>query len=91
MLFVIHCVDKKDHLQVRLDNRAAHIEYLKSSGEKLFAAGPTLSDDGTMNGSVIIIDQENLATAENFAANDPYNKAGLFANVMVSTWKKVLP
>jgi uncharacterized protein YciI len=91
MLFVIHCVDKKNHLQVRLDNRPAHIEYLKNCGEKIFAAGPTLSKNETMNGSIIIIDQENFAAAESFAANDPYNKAGLFANVMISAWKKVLP
>jgi len=91
MLFVIHCSDKKDHLQVRMDNRSAHIDHLKSYGGKLDAAGPTLSDEGTMNGSVIILDLENLAEAEAFAANDPYKKAGLFASVSISAWKKVLP
>ena len=76
MLFVIHCTDKKDRLHVRMDNRPAHIDYLKSFGEKLHAAGPTLSDDGTMNGSVIILELE---------------KAGLFSGVTISVWKKVLP
>jgi uncharacterized protein YciI len=91
MLFVIHCIDKKDNLQVRLDNRSAHIEYLKSYGEKLHAAGPTLTEDETMNGSVIILDLEDRAAAEAFAAKDPYNKAWLFASVTISAWKKVLP
>lgn len=91
MLFVIQCTDKKDHLQVRMDNRSAHIDYLKSYGEKLHAAGPTLSEDGTMNGSVIILDLENRADAEAFTANDPYNKAELFDGVTISAWKKVLP
>ena len=91
MLFVIHCTDKKDHLQVRLNNREAHIDYLKSYGEKLHAAGPTLSEESAMNGSVIILDLEDLAAAEAFAANDPYKKAGLFASVTISAWKKVLP
>ena len=91
MLFVIHCIDKKDHQHVRLDNRSAHIEYLKSYGEKLHAAGPTLTEDETMNGSVIILDLEDRAAAEAFAAKDPYNKAGLFASVTISAWKKVLP
>jgi len=44
-----------------------------------------------MNGSVIILDLENRAAAEAFANNDPYNKAGLFASVTITTWKKVLP
>lgn len=91
MLYVIHCCDKPGHLQVRLDNRPAHIEYLKGYGDQLHAAGPTLDEQGEMNGSVVILDLEDRAAAEAFAAGDPYAKAGLFASVTVSTWKKVLP
>lgn len=91
MLYVIHCVDKKDHLQVRMDNRPAHLEHLKSYGEKLHAAGPTLDEEGNMNGSVVILDLDDRAAAEAFAAEDPYNRAGLFASVTISAWKKVLP
>ncbi|MDV7340844.1 YciI family protein [Terasakiella sp. A23] len=92
MLYVIKCVDKPDHLQVRLDNRPAHVDYLKSYGEKLFAAGPTLAEeDDNMNGSVVILDLENLAEAQDFCDNDPYAKAGLFESVSISKWKKVLP
>ena len=92
MLYVIKCIDKPDHLQVRLDNRAAHLEHLKAYGDKLFAAGPTLGeeDDG-MNGSVVILDLENLAQAQEFCDNDPYAKAGLFESVSIAKWKKVLP
>ena len=44
-----------------------------------------------MNGSVVILDLEDLAAAEAFAAGDPYKKAGLFESVTISAWKKVLP
>jgi len=92
MLFVIQCVDKADHLQVRLDNRPAHVEYLKSFGDRLIAAGPTLNEaDDTMNGSVIILYADDRAEADAFCANDPYAKAGLFESVVVSKWNKVLP
>ncbi len=92
MLFVIKCVDKPDNLQVRLDNRAAHVDYLKSYGDKLFAAGPTLSDeDDGMNGSVVILDLADKAAAQDFCDNDPYAKAGLFESVAISKWKKELP
>lgn len=91
MLYVVHCVDKKNHLEVRMENRPTHVEYLKSLGEKLNAAGPTLDDEGNMNGSVVILDLESREEAETFAANDPYAKAGLFDSVTISTWKKVLP
>ena len=91
MYYIIHCFDKKDALQLRMDNRPAHVAYLKSSGDKLHAAGPTLDANGNMNGSLVIMELENLADAEDFAANDPYAKAGLFEKVFIQPWKKVLP
>lgn len=91
MFYIIHCFDKPDHLQVRLDNRPAHVDYLKSFREKLYAAGPTLDAAGNMNGSLVILDLDSQADAEAFAAGDPYAKAGLFAKVSVQPWKKVLP
>ncbi len=91
MLYVIHCFDKPDHLQVRMDNRPAHVDYLKSFGDKLHAAGPTLDTEENMNGSVVILNFESYSDAEDFAANDPYAKAGLFEKVIIQPWKKVLP
>jgi len=91
MLYLIHAFDKPDHLAVRMENRPAHVEYLKSFGDKLHAAGPTLDAAGEMNGSLVILDFADQAEAEAFAANDPYAKAGLFEKVIVQPWKKVLP
>ncbi len=91
MFYVIHCFDKKNCLQLRTDNRPAHVDYLKSFGDKLHAAGPTLDADEKMNGSLVILDLENISEAEAFAADDPYAKAGLFATVTIQPWKKVLP
>ncbi|MBT3358192.1 MAG: YciI family protein [Rhodospirillales bacterium] len=92
MLYVISCVDKADHFEVRAANRPAHVEYLRGSMDDMFAAGPTLTEDGEgMNGSVIIMEFASAADAQNFADNDPYNKAGLFESVSIRPWKKVLP
>lgn len=91
MLFVIHCVDKPDHGQVRADNRPAHLEHLKAHGEQIITAGPTLDDDGAPNGSVLIVEFADRAAAEKFAADDPYSKAGLFQRVEIKPWKKTFP
>jgi len=92
MLFAIFCTDKDDYLDVRLDNRAAHVEHLKSLGEHLIFAGPTLGSDGeTMNGSLIVVDFETHEQAQEFASNDPYAQAKLFDSVVIRAWKKVLP
>jgi uncharacterized protein YciI len=92
MLYMIHCVDKPGHQDLRAANRPAHVAYLKSFGDKLVAAGPTETDDGAaMTGSLIILDCDKRADAEAFCRNDPYAKAGLFERVEVSRWKRVLP
>ena len=92
MLFAIYCADKPDHAEVRAANRGAHLEYLGQHKDKAVMAGPTLTEDGAgMNGSLLIMDFDDLAAAKDFAANDPYAKAGLFANVEIKPWKKVLP
>ena len=91
MLYIIHCFDKQGSLQVRMDNRPAHVEYLKSFGDKLQAAGPTLDAAENMNGSLVILELDSLAEAQTFAAGDPYAKAGLFESVSIQPWKKVLP
>jgi len=87
MLFVLNCTDKLDHLNVRLDNRPAHLDYLKSQGSKVKLAGPFLgADHKTPIGSMVIIECASEDEAKTFAANDPYAKAGLFADVAVRPW-----
>lgn len=92
MLFAIVCHDKKDHGHVRAENRPAHLDYLKGFADRAFVAGPMQTDDGEgMIGSLLIMEFDDKAAAEDFAANDPYNKAGLFESVTIAPWKKVLP
>jgi uncharacterized protein YciI len=58
----------------------------------LFAAGPTLSEDGErMTGSLLILDFADRTEAQAFADGDPYAKAGLFERVEIRPWRKVLP
>ena len=90
MLFALICTDKPDHLQVRLDNRPAHLEHLQSLGDGLKGAGPFMGEDEKPNGSLVIIDVEDKAAAEAFAANDPYAKAGLFQSVDIRPWAWLL-
>ena len=46
--------------------------------------GPLYTDDHkTMIGSVVIKDFSGQQEAENFCANEPYNKAGLFETVLI--------
>ncbi len=92
MLYFIFCSDKPGHANVRAETRPAHLEYLGGFKDRAFAVGPTLTDDGEgMNGSVLIMDFDDKAQVEDFCANDPYAKAGLFESVVIRPWKKVIP
>ncbi|MFT6119786.1 MAG: hypothetical protein ACJAXK_001736 [Yoonia sp.] len=81
--------DKSGALQTRLDNRDAHLAYIADTGV-VEMAGPFLDADGMMCGSLIVLDVDDMAAAQAWADNDPYNKAGLFASVNLSEWKKVI-
>jgi uncharacterized protein len=92
MQFVLYCLDKTSHQRVRAENRAAHLEHLQAHGASLVAAGPLLDDAGQeMIGTLIILEAADRAAAERFATSDPYAKAGLFASVRITPWRKVLP
>jgi uncharacterized protein YciI len=91
MLFAIRCLDQPDKLSVRQETRPAHVDYLKSQGDRLVAAGPLLDDNEQMCGSLVIIKAASRTEAEEFAANDPYARAELFSQVTIDRWNKVLP
>ncbi|WP_170335835.1 YciI family protein [Ruegeria arenilitoris] len=88
MLIALIARDKDGALQTRLDNRAAHLAYIEETGV-VSQAGPLL-DGENMIGSLIILDVEDMATAQEWAANDPYALAGLFSSVELIPWKRVI-
>ena len=91
MHFVAICIDKRNGLETRLANRAAHLEYLRSYAKEIRTCGPLLSDDGeTMTGSLLILEVPNRASAEAILAEDPYKIANLFASVEVYPWRWVI-
>ncbi|OCX61614.1 hypothetical protein BFP70_14995 [Thioclava sp. SK-1] len=88
MLYAVICRDKPGALQIRLDTRDAHLAYIKETGI-VAQAGPFI-EEGQMCGSLVILECDTLGAAQDWAANDPYAHAGLFENVVISEWKKVI-
>ena len=91
MYYVILRTDKPSSGQIRMDVRPAHIEFLKAAGDKIKLGGATVTDDDqTMTGSFLLVAGDSLAEVEAWAAQDPFNQAGLFAEVAVRPWRYVL-
>jgi hypothetical protein len=88
MHFVFQGTDKPDSLDIRMENRPAHVEWLKSSPIPL--AGPLLDAAGTMIGSLVVCEVETIEDAIALFENDPYAKAGLFASTSITPWNWVI-
>jgi len=89
MRVALICIDKPGNLHVRQENRAAHLAHIEDSGV-VEMAGPFLNAAGEMCGSLVVLSVEGMEQAQDWAANDPYAKAGLFQSVDMREWKKVI-
>jgi uncharacterized protein len=89
MRFALVCLDRPNALQTRVENRAAHLDHIQTSGV-VEQAGPFIDAAGQMCGSLIVLGVATRAEAEAWAEADPYAKAGLFASVMIQEWKRVI-
>lgn len=99
MYYAVIASDVPDSLQRRLAARPAHLqrlEQLKSEG-RLLLAGPFPAIDNEdpgpagFSGSLIVAEFESLEEARAWADADPYVAAGVYADVTVKPFRKVLP
>lgn len=99
MLYVILGEDVADSLNIRLAARPAHLERVKELQKqgRLVLAGPIPLVDGAdplqsgFAGSLIVAEFPDLATAQTWAQSDPYMTEGVFRQVTVKPFKKLLP
>ncbi len=89
MLFVITAIDKPDSVALRAATRETHLGYLDSIVAQMLLAGPVLDAEGRSVGSLLVVEAENQAAAEAFAAADPYARAGLFEGVTIRPYRLV--
>ncbi len=99
MYYVIVGTDTDNSLEKRLAVRTQHLarlETLKQQG-RLLVAGPCPAVDSNdpgpagFTGSIIIAEFESLGDAELWANADPYIESGVYSEVTVKPFKKVLP
>ncbi len=89
MLVALIAHDKPDSLSIRMDNRRDHLAYIQST-HVVQQAGPLLDPAGTMIGSMVILDVDTMEAAQRWADNDPYTRAGLFADAQLVHWNRVI-
>ena len=99
MLYAIIAQDREDSLADRLQARPAHLQRLKAlqAGGRLVLAGPHPAIDSEdpgpagFSGSLVVAEFDSLEDARAWADADPYVSAGVYGQVVVKPFKKVLP
>ena len=99
MLYAFISQDAADTLQKRMAARPAHVkrlELLRDEG-RLILAGPhpAIDSDDPGNagftGSLVVAEFDSLEDARHWADADPYLAAGVYEQITVKPFKKVLP
>ena len=98
MYYSIMSEDVEDSLEKRKSSRTAHLERLNQLVEqqRLLLAGPHPATDNDkqehagFSGSLVIAEFDSLDQARAWANADPYVTAGVYQQVTVKPFKKVL-
>ena len=99
MYYMICATDAPDSLEKRLAARPDHLarlETLKSEG-RLLIAGPFPAIDSPdpgpagFTGSLVVAGVNSLEQAISWADADPYMAAGVYQDIVVKPYKKVMP
>ena len=99
MWYAIISEDVENSLEKRMSARPKHVERLKdlANAGKLLTAGPHPAidsedpGDAGFTGSLIIADFDSLEDAQAWADADPYIQVGVYKQVTVKPFKRVLP
>ena len=99
MFYAIISEDKPNTLEQRLAARPDHLARLESLRDegRLLVAGPHPAIDSEnpgpagFTGSLVIAEFASLEEAQHWADQDPYINAGVYQQVVVKPYKKVLP
>lgn len=89
MTFAIITRDKNDHTAVREAFQNEHRRYLAKHKDILLAAGAMLNDNETgAHGGVLLVEVNSREQVEEFVANDPFQREGLFGELLITKWRK---
>lgn len=94
MFFLVLATDAPGMAAVRNEVRPVHRAYLSNPCHhliKVHLGGPTLTTQGDeMNGTLLVIEADDITAVSDFVADDPYSQAGVFQSVEIRPWSWTL-
>ena len=89
MHYAVWATDRPGMLAVRERVRDEHRARLRAGapGLRVVLGGPTDDAGGAMNGSLLVIEADDIAQVHAFVAGDPYVREAVYASVEVRPWR----
>ena len=85
--WAIYCWDKPGMAVRRRNHLVDQIAYVKRLSEREIGYGHFVSDDGReILGTTFFMQLDDRAAADQFVANEPMNKAGVYSKVEIHRW-----
>ncbi|EME29662.1 uncharacterized protein Gasu_28860 [Galdieria sulphuraria] len=91
-LYVVYCLDDPNKEHIRLEQRPQHRSWWQNE-TRVVSVGPMASlndDSSSLIGSLFFVTGESVEQVQHWASQDPYAEAGLFQQVSVYQWKRVV-
>lgn len=86
MEFFCYHRDRPGSMRLRIEMVEQHWSYMDQFAASMIARGPTFTSDGTLTGSVHILDLPDPAAARTFAFEEPGYQAGAYRDVLLRRW-----
>lgn len=90
MNFFCYHRDRIGSMTLRRELLEQHWAYMDQFDAVMVARGPTFTEDGTLTGSVHILDLPDADAARSFAFNEPGYQAGVYRDVLLRRWQNKL-
>lgn len=93
MYFLFTATDKPDSAALRQQIRPLHRQHIHGDHDyaRLVYGAPLADENGQMGGTFLLIEAESIAAAQRFLDEDPYIKAGLFAEEKLTPLHEAAP
>jgi uncharacterized protein len=94
MLFIVHCLDRKDALGKRKEHYEAHRAYIGTAAARRIAvvmSGPLVAENNDSAGSCYLMEAPDLATVKAFNQADPFNVNSVWETVQIHSYLRRAP
>ncbi|PVZ68971.1 YciI family protein [Pelagibaculum spongiae] len=89
MFYIVLCRDNPSKKSLRVEHESEHHQWLREQQHPVMVrlSGPLLNqEENSKDGSLLVLDADSLDVVEKFAYEDPFQKVGLYEEIVIKPW-----